>query len=189
MSFAPLLAAVLVAAPLDHHEEKPPAEPPEAGDVAPDFTLPVLGAEQPAALSKLVEDGPVVALVLRGYPGYQCPICTRQVGAYLREADAFKKAGARVVMIYPGPKAKLDQFAAEFAEDFKLPPGFLFLTDPDYQFTNAYGLRWDAPRETAYPSTFVIAADRTVKYAKVSREHGDRSKPQVALKALESLER
>ena len=56
--------------------------------------------------------------------------------------------------------------------------------DPDYTFTNAYNLRWDAKRETAYPSTFVIAADGTIKYAVVSKEHGGRSKAADVLKAV-----
>ena len=57
-------------------------------------------------------------------------------------------------------------------------------TDPDYALTNLYGLRWDAPGETAYPATFVIGADGKVRYAKVSRSHGDRAPTAEVLKAL-----
>ena len=56
--------------------------------------------------------------------------------------------------------------------------------DPDYKFTNAYHLRWDAKAETAYPSTFVIDAERKVQFAKVSKSHGDRASADEVLEAL-----
>ena len=46
--------------------------------------------------------------------------------------------------------------AGEFLRDKQWPADFVFLLDPDYRFTNAYGLRWDAKKETAYPATFVL---------------------------------
>ncbi|MEM9702941.1 MAG: peroxiredoxin family protein, partial [Planctomycetota bacterium] len=154
MLAAPLFAVAILAAPVPHYEnDEPLTAPPKVGQEAPDFTLPELGEKEPVMLSTLSEDGPVVLMVLRGYPGYQCPICSRQVGAYLREAEAFEKLGAKVVMIYPGPEKNLQRFAREFAGGLDLPDGFTFLMDPGYTFANAYKLRWDAPRETAYPST------------------------------------
>ena len=66
-------------------------------------------------------------------------------------------------------------------------PVCTLLLDPDYSFTNAYGLRWDAPRETAYPSTFVIDTDGTVRYAKISKSHGDRAEVSDVIKALDAL--
>ncbi|QDT15963.1 peroxiredoxin family protein [Alienimonas californiensis] len=189
MILAPLLAAVLTAGPIAPPEEPASKAPPKVGEKAPDFRLPELNAEKPVTLSKIAADGPVVLLVLRGYPGYQCPICTRQIGAYLQRADEFKSAGARVVMIYPGPEEKLQTFAREFAAELKLPDGFTFLLDPGYSFTNDYRLRWDAPRETAYPSTFVLASDRTVSFAKVSDSHAGRTKPEEALAALKAMKK
>ena len=46
--------------------------------------------------------------------------------------------------------------ANEFLADKKLPENFDLVLDPGYEFTNMYGFRWDAPHETAYPSTFLI---------------------------------
>ena len=46
---------------------------PGVGDKAPAFSLQSLGGET-VKLSALTEQGPVVLLVLRGFPGYQCPI-------------------------------------------------------------------------------------------------------------------
>src|SRR4051794_22528197 len=86
------------------------ADAPKVGDEARDFELPVLGGEK-VKLSKLTESGPVVLVVLRGYPGYQCPLCTKQFGEFLGKADEFKKAGAQVVFVYPGPADKLKEKA------------------------------------------------------------------------------
>jgi peroxiredoxin len=125
-----------------------------------------------------------VLVVLRGYPGYQCPICNRQVGEYLQKAELFKAAGASVAFVYPGPAKDLELRAKEFYADKTIPEHFLLVTDSDYTFTNKYGLRWDTPRETAYPATFVIQKDQKIAFARVSRSHGGRTKPEEALKAL-----
>lgn len=156
---------------------------PKVGTEAKDFELAALGGAN-TKLSALTKDGPVVLVVLRGNPGYQCPICTRQFGEFLGKADDFKTAGARVVFVYPGPSDKLKEKAAEFVKGKDYPAHFAILLDPDYTFTNAYGLRWDAKNETAYPSTFVIGKDRKVTYAKVSTTHGGRASVAEALKAL-----
>jgi thioredoxin-dependent peroxiredoxin len=159
------------------------ADAPKIGGEARDFELPVLGGEK-VKLSKLTESGPVVLVVLRGNPGYQCPLCTKQFGEFLGKADEFKKAGAQVVFVYPGPADKLKEKAGEFVKGKDYPAHFTLLLDPDYTFTTAYGLRWDAKNETAYPSTFVIDGKRKVTFAKVSTTHGDRSKVGDVLAAL-----
>jgi thioredoxin-dependent peroxiredoxin len=163
----------------DSAAEKPPA----VGDEARDFELSALGGDK-VKLSKLTDAGPVVLVVLRGYPGYQCPLCTRQFGEFLDKADEFKKVGAQVVFVYPGPAEKLKERAGEFVKGKDYPAHFQFLLDPDYTFTNAYGLRWDAKNETAYPSTFVIDGKRRVTFAKVSKTHGDRSKVTDVIAAI-----
>jgi len=43
------------------------------------------------------------------------------------------------------------------------------VTDPDYKVTNLYGVRWNAPEETAYPSTFVLDKSRTVLFQRIIR--------------------
>ncbi|REK06689.1 MAG: AhpC/TSA family protein [Planctomycetota bacterium] len=159
------------------------AKIPAVGDKAPDFTLEDLDG-QSVSLEKLKPDAPVVLVVLRGYPGYQCPICSFQVSNLLKHAEDFKSAGAQVVLVYPGPADDLDARAAEFIKGKSLPDNFAFVTDPGYEFTNAYGLRWDAPRETAYPSTFVIGTDGNVRFAKVSKTHGGRANTAKVLEAL-----
>ena len=158
-------------------------KPPQVGDTASDFELKSVTGE-PVKLSAVASRGPVVLIVLRGFPGYQCPVCNQQVGQYLQAAEKLKMAGAQVLLVYPGPSEGLAKKAQEFIADQTIPAHFQLLVDPDYTFTNAYHLRWDAAGETAYPSTFVIQKDRKVVFSKVSQEHGGRSKPEEVLKAL-----
>lgn len=169
-----LTCAVAVAA------EKIPA----VGDEAKDFELPNV-KDKPVKLSKLIEGGPVVLIVLRGYPGYQCPLCNEQAADFLNRADKFKDKNAKVVFVYPGPADNLKRYAAEFLAERMLPEGYHLLTDSDFKLTNSYGLRWNEPKETAYPSTFVIGTDRKVKFVHTSKKHDGRAKSEDVLKALE----
>jgi peroxiredoxin len=156
---------------------------PKVGDMAPDFELDSLNGEK-AKLSELSRQGPVVLVVLRGYPGYQCPICSAQVGELMSKAREFQDAKAHVVLVYPGPSEGLRQRADEFIRGKTLPENYQILLDPGYTFTNSYGLRWDAPKETAYPSTFVIDGQRTIRFSKISQSHGGRARAAEILEAL-----
>ena len=109
---------------------------PGAGDMAPNFTLRTLD-DKPVALKALTDAGPVVLVVLRGWPEYQCPVCTRQVQDYIANAAQFAGRGARVLMVYPGPADQLKAHAQEFLQNKTWPADFLFVIDPDYAFTNA----------------------------------------------------
>jgi peroxiredoxin len=159
------------------------ATPPQVGSMAPDFTLKTLD-DQSVRLADLTATSDVVLVVLRGWPGYQCPFCTRQAHDFVGNADKLKAAGVQVVMVYPGQADALKAHATEFLQDKNWPSDFLFVLDPDYSFTKSYGLRWDAPHETAYPSTFIIGKDGKITFAHVSKKHGDRVGSDMVLKAL-----
>jgi len=158
-------------------------KPPAVGDTAADFELEAINGKK-VKLSEVSKQGPVVLVMLRGYPGYQCPICTVQVGRLISKAKQLADAKARVLLVYPGPAEGLKARADEFVKGKDMPENFDLLLDPDYTFTNLYGLRWDAKGETAYPSTFVLDSARKVLFAKVSRSHGDRAKAEDVLAAL-----
>lgn len=178
-----LLAAVAVAA-------RPAlagfATAPKVGDKARDFTLTGVDGQR-LTLSRELASGPVVIVLLRGWPGYQCPFCTRQFGDFLAHETSFDTSGARVVWIYPGPSDQVQQRAREFLAGRALPASFRVATDPDYAFTSAYGLRWEAPGETSYPSTFVVDKAGIVRFAQISSAHDGRALAVDVLKALAAL--
>jgi peroxiredoxin Q/BCP len=164
-------------------------EPPKVGDKATDFTLKTLD-DQTVHLNDLTVKSNVVLVVLRGWPGYQCPICDEQVHNFIASAPDFAAAKAQLIFLYPGPADDLKAHAQEF-KSWKgkvWPPEFLYALDPDYTVINAYNLRWDAPRETAYPSTFILDKTGVVRFAKISHTHRDRSTAKEVLDELKKLD-
>lgn len=159
---------------------------PKVGQKAPDFELRSIAGER-VRLSEAAAGGPAALIVLRGYPGYQCPACSRQVHDLIQHAAQFQEAGAPVLLVYPGPSDDLQSRAEEFVQDKTLPEGITLLLDPDYEFTNLYGLRWDAPKETAYPSTFVLDADGVITFRKISDSHGGRTTASEVLAEIGKL--
>jgi peroxiredoxin Q/BCP len=159
------------------------ADVPKVGDKAPDFTLAQIDGRK-LTLSAELRSGPVVLIMGRGWVGYQCPFCNRQFGDFLRAAKDIEAAGARVIWVYPGPTEDVQKRAEEFADGKQFPGNFRFVLDPNHAFTNSYGLRWDAPKETAYPSTFVIDRAGIVRYALISKTHDGRAKSADVLAEL-----
>ncbi|NNC66967.1 MAG: redoxin family protein [Gammaproteobacteria bacterium] len=143
-------------------------------------------------LSKLVEKGSVVIVMLRGFPGYQCPVCSTQVAGYIAKAQQFEEQrNTPVIFIYPGKVNNLEKRAKEFTAPLEaevdLPSNFIFVLDQDYKITNHLGLRWNEPEETAYPAAFVIDHDGYVQYAKVSDNHRGRATADEILEFLDII--
>lgn len=174
LSVSFVIGVATAGKPLAVDQEVPSVQLPIAaagGDSADDETI---------DLAAVGADGKAVVMFLRGFPGYQCPLCSRQVSAWIKRADDFRKADIPVVFVYPGPNDQLHAKAEEFLRGTTLPAGMTLVLDPDYRATEAFGVRWDAPRETAYPSTFVIENGKVTK-ANVSRSHAGRTDPSFAL--------
>jgi len=160
------------------------AETPAVGVKAPDFTLSTPTGKT-VRMSTEQRGQDLVLVVLRGFPGYQCPYCVKQVHDFIDHASDFAVKNTRVLLVYPGPPADLDQHAKDFLEkQAGLPANIVLVTDPDYTVTNLYGLRWDAPHETAYPSTFVLDKKGMIVFEKISHSHGDRLSAEDALNNL-----
>ncbi len=183
-----LLVGLLIALPGGAaFAQAVPGETPGVGTEAPDFSLSTPEGK-PVRLSALTAKGPVVLIVLRGYPGYQCPYCQKQVHDFKVNAERFRAQHIELLLVYPGPPDQASTKAKEFlAPEGSLPANFHLVVDPDYKMTKQYGLRWDAPHETAYPSTFVIAPDGEVRWNKISHEHGDRTTADEVLAAVEQV--
>lgn len=174
-------------APATAPTSRPAAHKPvQVGDGAPTITLKTLD-QHDLPLEQAWERGPLVLVMLRGWPGYQCPICTKQVADLMSHAADMEQAGANVVLVYPGPASDLDAHAKEFVSGKSLPDRYWLVTDPDFKMTELYGLRWNEPKETAYPSTFVIDGKGIVKFAKISKSHGGRASFDEIKKALDEV--
>ncbi|MEM9644502.1 MAG: peroxiredoxin family protein [Planctomycetota bacterium] len=165
-----------------------PAKQPGVGDEAAEFELAIVGnPAKTVSLKKSIADGPVVVVVLRGYPGYQCPVCSRQVADIRNRAKQLGQLASKVILVYPGPASGLEAHAKEFKGSQKMPEPMVMVSDPDMSMVSEWGLRWDAPRETAYPSTFVIDKDGKVAWSLISDNHRGRSRVTDIVAALRKL--
>ena len=176
------------------------AATPDIGAKAPNFTL-NSSEGKPVSLASLLAKGDVALVFLRGYPGYQCPYCQKQVHAFVDDNAKFTGRNVQILLVYPGEitttqtskdptaapnTASLSQRGNEFLDKAgtgALPPNIHFVIDPGFQTVNLYGLRWDMPHETAYPSTFLISRKDVVLYRKISHTHGDRATTEEILAA------
>ena len=153
------------------------------GAKAPDFVLSTPD-NKAIHLTDIVSKGPVALVVLRGYPGYQCPYCNRQVQDLIEKSPELSSLGVQILAVYPGPPKDLGSKANEFLVGKTLPANFTLVLDPGYKFTNLYGLRWDAEHETALPSTFLIDQKGIIFFSKVVKEHGGRATSTGILEAI-----
>lgn len=187
-SFCFALLSVLVICQTANAQHEQVLDFLKIGDTAPDVELQPLATKEKIKLSTLAEKGPVVLAVLRGYPGYQCPACSRQLGDLVQHAADFERLGATVVLVYPGPAAELNERAEEFLQGTTLPENFLLALDPDYAFTNLFHLRWDEASESSYPSTFVLDPKLVVRFRKTSFAHANRAKAADVIETLEVMQ-
>jgi peroxiredoxin Q/BCP len=151
----------------------------EAGEAAPDFTLPDQNGD-PVRLSELRGE----AVVLYFYPRADTPGCTIQAcGVRDRRAD-YLAAGARVLGVSPDPVEDVKKFADKFDLDFTL------LADSDHAVADAYGTwgeksmygkkYWGVQR-----ATFLI--DPEGKIARVFPKVSPKTHDDVVLEALAEL--
>jgi peroxiredoxin len=163
------------------------AAQPQVGQTAPDFSLQSLDGKK-VTLRDFASRDRVVLIVLRGWPGYQCPLCQQQVHDLVINASKIDATKTKMLFVYPGPSEALQAHAQEFLKDKQWPTNWTFLIDPNYSMVNAYGLRWDAPKETAYPATFILEPGGKIAFSKISNDHGNRVKAKELLKELGSAE-
>jgi thioredoxin-dependent peroxiredoxin len=100
----------------------------EAGDRAPDFTLPDQEGKE-LSLSDLRGQ----TVVLYFYPRADTPGCTTQACGVRDRGDEYGKAGARVVGISPDSVEDVKKFAQKFDLDFTL------LADAEHAVAEEYG--------------------------------------------------
>lgn len=167
--------------------DEPIIERQEVGERALDFELPIVGSKDYLKLSEHYRRGPVVVVVLRGYPGYQCPVCVRQVATIANRASALRQAAEKVILVYPGDTESLERRAEQFAGARRLPEPLVIVRDDGMEMIREWGLRWDERKETAYPATYVIDRNGRIRWMKVSQSHAGRSTVEEMLRELRKL--
>jgi thioredoxin-dependent peroxiredoxin len=131
----------------------------QAGDVAPDFTLPDADGK-PVSL----HDYAGRRLVLYVYPAAQTPGCTTEACDFRDNLSSLNAAGLAVVGLSPDKPAKLAAFRD--AEHLTFP----LLSDPDRSVLTAYGAYGEKQLygktvTGVIRSTFVLAPDGTIERA------------------------
>jgi peroxiredoxin len=161
--------------------------PLEVGAKAINFDLPIVGRDDYIELQDQYKQGPVVVVVLRGFPGYQCPLCSQQFSTLVNRAKTLTGKVHKVILVYPGEKDQLTKYAKRFLGSRRLPEPLTLVADPGMEMVRQWGLRWDKPRETAYPATYLIKSNGRVAWRKVSDSHAGRSTVDEILRELKKL--
>jgi len=151
----------------------------EAGELAPDFTLPDQNGNE-LALSDLRGE----TLVLYFYPRADTPGCTTQACGVRDRGAEYSAAGARVIGVSPDTVEAVKKFADKFDLEFTL------LADADHAVAEAYGTwveksMYGKKYMGVQRATFVIDSDG--KVAKVFPKVSPKTHDDVVLEALAEL--
>ncbi|MET0304768.1 MAG: thioredoxin-dependent thiol peroxidase [Solirubrobacterales bacterium] len=151
----------------------------EAGQAAPDFTLPDQEGRE-LTLSELRGE----TVVLYFYPRADTPGCTTQACGVRDHSAEYAKAGARVIGVSPDEIGAVKKFAGKF------DLGFTLLADADHAVAEAYGAwgeksMYGKKYMGVQRATFLI--DPKGKIAKVFPKVSPKTHDDVVLAALAEL--
>ncbi len=151
----------------------------EAGDAAPDFTLPDQDGRE-LTLADLRGE----TVVLYFYPRADTPGCTTQACGVRDRGSEYAAAGARVIGVSPDEVGAVKKFAEKFDLDFTL------LADADHAVAEAYGTwveksMYGKKYMGVQRATFLI--DTEGKIARVFPKVSPKTHDDVVLKALAEL--
>jgi peroxiredoxin len=170
-----------------------------SNDRAPDFRLPNARGET-VQLASLLEHGPVVLVFYRG--GW-CPFCNTQLRALRDVHDQIKELGATLVAVSPQRPDSSAAFADEAGLDFDV------LSDVGGYVAADYGIRFELSTDErelflsvgndlrkvngsdawllVAPSTYVIARDGVIEYARTDSDHTTRPDVQEVMSVLAAV--
>jgi thioredoxin-dependent peroxiredoxin len=156
------LIAALAIAPLCSHAQAAPAAPvvagPEIGQMAPDFTISVIGKEgaaKPMTLASLRGQ----TVVLAFFPRVRTSGCTTQLESYRDKWAELFRSGQKVTLIAISTDASADQQA--WARDANFP--MLFGSDVGGAVGTQYGA-FNAGSNYDQRYLYVIAPDGKITY-------------------------
>ena len=152
----------------------------EAGQQAPDFTLPDQNGDE-LTLSELRGQ----TVVLYFYPRADTPGCTTQACGIRDHRNDYAGTGARVIGVSPDEVDAVRKFADKYDLDFTL------LADADHAVADAYGTwveksMYGKKYMGVARATFLIDAEGTI--AKVFPKVSPKTHDEVVLEALAELQ-
>lgn len=154
--------------------------PPEVGQKAPDFTLPVAGTKETWTLSKATQKGPVV---LAFFPGAFTGTCTKEFCTFTADWGQFEKLGAQVVGVNVDSVHSQKAWAEK--EHIKIP----LVSDFEKKVVPQYGIVWNAWWGlTSKRAVFVVDQSGVVRYRWVSEDAGVEPNYADLKAALQKLE-
>ena len=173
----------------------------QAGDLAPDFTLPDQHG-RPVSLADRLLLGPVVLLFVKG--GW-CPFCTLALRAWQDALPRLHDLGGDLLAVSPQPTPACGGLAER---DLLAYP---VLSDQGGAVAGAYGVSWELPAAlrplylrlghnlpavngdgrwlAPLPSVFVIGMDSRIALAHADRVVARRLEPEAAITAVRALDR
>lgn len=147
----------------------------QAGDKAPDFTLPDQDGNT-RSLTALLAAGPVVLFF---YPAAMTSGCTKESCHFRDLASEFAKVGAQRVGISMDDPSKQKEFSDKHSFDYPL------LADVGGEVARAYGVKRALTVMKVRRTTFVIGTDGVIKKV-IKSETNMNSHADEALAALAS---
>ena len=146
----------------------------EAGEKAPEFTLPAGSWDDEVSLEEMKREAPVVLFF---YPGDWSSVCTDQMGQLQQEIEHFEEKGAKVLGVSVG-FPRLHKAGAE-ERAIELP----LLSDFGRKVAERYGVKHRAG--VAERAHFVIDKQGVTRDKKVENSPNDRPEVETVLEDLD----
>lgn len=126
----------------------------------------------------------LVLVILRGFAGSVCLVCSSQTIALSKNIEQFHDKDTEVVLVYPGPIETVPNFinsVRNLEENVTLP--FPVVLDVDLNLVNTFKINGSL----AKPSTLILDKDGIVRYAYVGKNPSDRPTIPDLLNAIDEF--
>ena len=130
----------------------------------------------------------LILVFTEGFNGMLCPFCKTQTSRLVANYEKFKQRNCEVIVVYPGPVDRLDDFVeaaltTEKIQVDKVP--FPIVLDKDFSATKFFAIQ----SRHAHPSTYLVDKEGNVKFAYVGQDMtADRPSIKTMLDKLDRLQ-
>ena len=131
----------------------------------------------------------IILVFTEGFNGMLCPFCKTQTSRLVANYDKFKQRDCEVIVVYPGPEERLDDFikaaiTIEKNQVDKVP--FPIVLDKDFTATDFFEIQ----SMFAHPSTYLIDKQGKVQFAYVGNDMtADRPSIKAMLERVDRLQK